>query len=108
APFTRGLRGSEPRALTRPGSSTPATERRMGLQAALLRVVRILSLVIAAGALLTLAFIVAQVAQHTPLQLHRFREPTWALHGALVLFALARPNPGAFLSRAVERVARLF
>src|SRR5262245_19993147 len=80
----------------------------MGLRGALLRGVRVLSLGIAAGAALVLVLIVAQVAQHSPLKLHRFREPTWVLYGGLALFALARPQPRAFLSGVAERAAKIF
>jgi uncharacterized membrane protein len=78
----------------------------VGLARATMAGVRLLSLAVAAGAILSLALIASTIAAGPPLHLERFREPTWVLYGALALFAVARPRPRAFASEALERAGR--
>lgn len=68
-----------------------------------LRALRVLALAIAAAALLLLVAIALGIPASDGVPITRFREPTWALWGALSLFALARPHPRAYLRQAAAR-----
>jgi uncharacterized membrane protein len=64
-------------------------------------------LVVASCGVLVLVAIALNIAQHTPLGLHRWRETTWVIHGALLGWVLtgARWRPERGLQR---RVAAIF
>ena len=57
-----------------------------------LAAIRAASLAIVALAVLALLLIVANVTQPEPIDLSRFRETTWVLWAALLLWAIARPQ----------------
>ena len=64
-----------------------------------LAAIRTLTLAVAGLAVLTLLLIVCNLAQADPVDLSRFREPTLALWAALLLWAVARPQPRLGLAR---------
>ena len=75
----------------------------MTLRAGALVAVRILAATIVMAAAVLLIAILFGLPASYGLKLTRFREPTWALWGALALFAVARERPAAFLRQAADR-----
>lgn len=72
-----------------------------------LRAVRVLALAIAGSAILALVAITLGIPATLGVRLVRFREPTWALWGALALFAVSREQPRAYLRAAAARAGSI-
>lgn len=66
--------------------------------------VRTLFLLMAAGALLVLPFIVFNIASFSTFRLERFREPTLILYGCLVALVLLRRDPAAFIHSSIGQI----
>lgn len=64
---------------------------------------RILAMALAVAAMALLAAILLGIPSSFGAPLIRFREPTWALWGALVLFAIAHERPSESVRHAAER-----